>query len=512
MSAANSSNNVAQTVFRQTAFKWSRLIVVAIFLAAAVPAQEGNTETITIDPAAAAHPFPHFWEQMFGSGRAILSLRDDYRKDLRAVKAITGFEYVRFHAIFHDEAGLYNEDKSGAVSYNFSYIDQIYDGLLANGVRPFVELSFMPNQLATGPPDHPFWYKPNPHPPKDYTRWGSMIDAFVRHLLARYGAPEVERWYFEVWNEPNLDFWAGKPAEDSYYTLYDLTAKTIKQADSKLRVGGPSTAQAAWADRFIAHCIKAGVPFDFVSTHIYGNESPKDVFDTEAPISIKDMVARALTKVRDQVKQSGAPNTPIIISEFNAAYLNRVDIEDSAFMGPWLANMIRTCDSLTTMMSFWTFSDVFEEQGVVKTPFYGGFGLIAERGIPKPAFRAFELLHDLGEQRLDNPSENALLTKRADGSLVLAIWNYAEPGAAGSPKTVQLRFKDGRRRKYSVRVVDPKQGSALEEWDRMGKPAFPTREQIEKLVAASRIAPAASRNSSAPIPLAPHGLALVRFN
>jgi xylan 1,4-beta-xylosidase len=489
----------------------SVVAVIAICLARAVPAQDGNTETITIDPAAAAHPFPHFWEKMFGSGRAVLTLRDDYRRDLRAVKSITGFEYVRFHAIFHDEVGLYNQDKAGAVSYNFSYVDQIYDGLLANGVRPYVELSFMPNQLATGPPTDAFWYRYNPSPPKDYTRWANMIDAFVRHLLARYGAAEVEQWYFEVWNEPNIDFWSGKPAEDTYYTLYDTTAKTIKQADPKLRVGGPSTAQAAWVDRFIAHCMKAGVPFDFVSTHIYGNESPKDVFGADAPVDFKNMVARALTKVHDQVKQSAAPNTPIFISEFNAAYLNRVDIEDSAFMGAWMANTIRACDGLTTMMSYWTFSDVFEEQGVVKTPFYGGFGLIAERGIPKPSFRAFELLHQLGEQRLDAAAEDALVTKKQDGSLVLAIWNYADPGQSGSAKTVRLRFKDGRKKKYSIQFVDPAHGSALDKWMQIGKPDTPSREQITQLIAASAIAPPASHDLADPIQLAEHGLALVRL-
>src|SRR5580658_6819742 len=224
-------------------------------------AQAGNrpkdSQVVVVDGSAAAHPFPHFWERMFGSGRAILALRDDYRHDLRAVKSITGFEYVRFHAIFHDEVGLYNEDKTGATFWNFSYVDQIYDGLLADGVRPFVELSFMPNQLASGPPVDFFWYKLNPSPPKDNAQWAAMIDAFVRHLLARYGAAEVEQWYFEVWNEPNIDFWTGKPAESTYYELYDLTAKTIKQADAKLRVGGPASAQAAWVDRFIAHCLAA---------------------------------------------------------------------------------------------------------------------------------------------------------------------------------------------------------------------------------------------------------------
>lgn len=491
----------------RTQISLTAILVVQLAIPLNLPAED--TETILIDPAAASHPFPHYWERMFGSGRAILALRDDYRRDLRAVHSITGFEYVRFHAIFHDEVGLYNQDQTGTPFWNFSYVDQIYDGLLADGVRPFVELSFMPNQLASGPPADFFWYKLNPSPPKEPARWASMIDAFVRHLLARYGAAEVERWYFEVWNEPNLPFWTGTPAESSYYALYDLTARTIKQADPKLRVGGPATAQTAWIDRFIAHCVREGIPFDFVSTHIYGNESPKDVFGTEAPIAIRDMAPRALAKVHNQVRDSAAPNTPIIISEFNAAYLNRVEIEDSAFMGPWLASTIRDCDGLTSMMSYWTFSDVFEEQGVVRTPFYGGFGLIAERGIPKAAFRAFELLHRLGDLRLDSNADDALVTKKPDGSIVAAIWNYAEPGQAGSTKTIRIRLRDGRKGKYTVQVVGPGRGSALEEWVQMGRPAFPTREQIARLLMQSQTPPATEHRISDPIILAPHELALV---
>lgn len=493
---------------RYSAVAVSLLCCVASYAQTATAQQP---EVLTIDPAAPSHPFPHFWERMFGSGRAVLSLRDDYRRDLRAVKAVTGFEYVRFHAIFQDDVGLYSEDKNGAVALNFSYVDQIYDGLLADGVRPFVELSFMPNQLAAGPPADFFWYRLNPSPPKDYAKWGRMIDAFVHHLLARYGPAEVEQWYFEVWNEPNLPFWTGKPAEDTYYRLYDLTARTIRQADPKLRVGGPATAQAAWVDRFIAHCLMNHVPFDFVSTHIYGNESQKDVFGTEGPVDIGHMVPRALQKVHDQVEHSGAPRTPIIISEFNAAYLNQVNIEDSAFMGPWLADTIRACDGLTFMMSYWTFSDVFEEQGIAKRPFYGGFGLIAQRGIPKAAYRAFELLHRLGNRRIESNSEDALITTKPDGTLVIALWNYAAPGEAGTDKTIQLRLKGARDSKYALRFVRPGSGSSLEEWIRLGKTDFPTRDQIAQLIQSSRIAAPTSHHLSEPVRLAPKELALVEL-
>ena len=466
-------------------------------------------ETITIDANAPAHPFPHFWEQVFGSGRAALSLRESYRIDLRAVRKATEFTYIRFHDILDDDIGVYGEDAQGKPVYNFSYVDQIYDGLLENGVKPFIELSFMPRKLALNLTPHPFWYQPLPSPPKDPAKWAALIEAFTNHLLARYGRDEVQTWYFEVWNEPNIDFWNGNPKQQTYFDLYDVAAKSIKKVDPKLRIGGPATAQAAWVADFIAHCTQNQVPFDFVSTHVYGNDTSQDVFGNATPIPRRDMVARAAKKVYDQVKTSPAPNTPIIWSEYNATYMNQQEVTDSAFMGPWLANNIRECDGLTTIMAYWCFSDVFDEQGVVKTPFYGGYGLIAERNIPKAAFRAFELLHRLGDRRISINSENALVTKRADGKLLIALWNYAEPGETGESKTFELSVKGAK--KYRIQSVSPGNGSSLEAWKKIGSPALPTATQIKDLIAASALPASQTLPVSRPIVLAPQTLAVLEL-
>ncbi|MBC7473265.1 MAG: glycosyl hydrolase family 39, partial [Candidatus Sericytochromatia bacterium] len=279
---------------------------------------KNNTETIIIDSNTKTKQFPHIWEQMFGSGRAILTLRESYRKDMEKVKNVTEMKYVRPHAIFHDEVGIYDEDANGKPIYNFSYVDQIYDGLLENGVRPFVELSFMPRKLAAKQTEHPFWYKQITSPPKDWIKWEDLIYNFTKHLVARYGEAEVSKWYFEVWNEPNIDFWSGDPKESTYYELYDRTAKSLKKVSNKLKVGGPGTAQAAWVDKFIDHCVNKKIPVDFVTTHVYANDSAKDVFGTTEFIPRKNMVARSVKKVFDQVKKSAKPNLPIIWSEYNA--------------------------------------------------------------------------------------------------------------------------------------------------------------------------------------------------
>jgi xylan 1,4-beta-xylosidase len=481
-----------------------------LFSAVSLSAQTG--ELIVINASAPAHPFPHFWEKMFGSDRAIVTLRESYRRDLHDVKQITGFEYVRFHAIFHDEVGVYDEDAKGNPVYNFSYVDQVYDGLLANGVRPFVEISFMPKKLAARDVLHAFWYKQNVSPPKDYAKWDDLVTRFTQHLVDRYGIAEVSQWYFEVWNEPNLDFWAGDARQTTYWDLYDHTVRAVKVVNPRLRVGGPATAQAAWADAFIKHCVDHNVPVDFVSSHVYGNDKSEDVFGTSDKIPRDKMVCRAVKKVHDQILASARPNLPLIWSEFNASYANEPAVTDTVYMGPWLADTIRQCDGLVDMMSYWTFSDVFEEQGVVKQPFYGGFGLLAEDGIPKPAFAAFELLHHLGDERLTLESDTALVTRRKDGSLVVAVWNYAPPSEPSASKTVTLQFTGIELQHASISRVDGEHGDVHSTYEKMGAPRYPTQAQIVALRHAAQL-PAPDRrdlrNGELTLTLPSYGLAVI---
>jgi xylan 1,4-beta-xylosidase len=477
--------------------------------------QPALEETVVVDPAARTHPFPHYWEQMFGSGRAILSLRDSYRRDLRDVKSATDFKYIRFHAIFHDEVGIYGEDSRGTPIYNFSYVDQIYDGLLQNNVRPFIELSFMPRKLAAQVTYNPFWYQPIVSPPASYEKWGELVSHFAQHLIERYGIDEVSQWYFEVWNEPNIDFWAGDPKEQTYDRLYDVAAQSLKAVNSRLRVGGPATAQAAWVDRFIRHCVENHVPVDFVSTHVYGNDSSQDVFGTNETIPRTQMVCRAVRKVHDQVKASSLPALPLIWSEYNASYKNEPDVTDSVFMGPYLADTIRQCDGLVDILSYWTFSDVFEEQGVVKQPFYGGYGLIAEDGLPKPSFNAFKLLHHLGVERLANDSQSALVTRQSDGAIVMAVWNLFVPEEKGRAKTVTIKFTGkSPRRKALIYRLDSANGSLMPAYEAMGSPIYPTQKQITELRRAAELPKPETRTlqgGELKLTLPPQGLALIEL-
>jgi len=494
-----------------------------------------QSEKIEVNATNSGTPFPHFWEQIFGSGQAILSLRESYRKDLRLTKENTQMRYVRFHDIFGDQVGLYTPDRSDKTgvpaAYNYTYIDQIYDGLLEAGVRPFVELSFMPRALADKPSPPSIWYVPNNAPPKDYAVWDDMIEQFVRHLVSRYGIDELLQWYFEVWNEPDWGFPDGYPRQETYYKLYEHTARIIKKVDSRLRIGGPATANANWVTRFLKYCHENRIPIDFVATHIYGDGNADDTGDAgggpgdSLPSGLKavprnQLVSKQIAKVHKQIEESATPHLPFIISEFNASWMNLHDVLDTVYMGPWMADTIRQCDGLVDMMSFWAFSDVFEEEGVARKPFYGGFGFIATGNIPKPAFNAFALLHKLGDTRLQADSESALVTRRADGALIIALWNYAEssanPDSSKPSKTFELALTGiSKNAKVQMSRLDETHGNVLVEYKAMGEPAWPTREQTARLQAAAKLTPPETmslNNGHLHVEIPPRGLVLLEIH
>ena len=444
--------------------------------------QNQNSEVVTIDArSSAATPFPHFWEEMFGSGRAILSLREEYRDDLKAVKKVADFRYVRFHAILHDEVGVYNEDEHGNPVYNFAYVDSIYDGLLKNGVRPMVEISFMPKKLAFNPDAlHPFWYKQNVSPPKSIERWDALMEHFAQHLVDRYGIDEVSQWYFEVWNEPNIDFWNGIPRQESYFELYDHTARALKHVSPRLRVGGPATAAAQWIPEFLAHTSANHVPVDFVSTHGYADDTVENMFGTHEAIPMDDRVGRAVAKIRSEIDRSATPRLPLFWTEWNVPGM--MQARDTIYVGPALANTIRECDRHVDLLSFWTFSDVFEEGGPTTGPFRGEFGLRAFDGINKPSYYAYGLLHQLGQQRLANPSTNVIVTRDASGSLVIAAWNLVDPDQHGADRGLDLRVSGvAPNAQVTLQRVDQDHGNVLPRWAAMGKPENPTPAQAEQL-------------------------------
>lgn len=281
-----------------------------------------------------------------------------------------------------------------------------------------------------------------------------------------------------------------EPKQATYFELYDHTARALKAVSPRLRVGGPATSSAHWIPAFIDHVSKDRVPVDFVSTHGYADDTVEDLFGTDENIPMHDRICRAVEKVHGQIRASAQPALPLMWTEWNAPSYGKLKARDNWYVGPALARDISQCDGSVDLMSWWTFDDVFEEGGVTREPFDGGFGLIAAGRIKKPSFYDFAVLHELGEERLANAADNLLVTRRKDGTLVVAAWNLVDMDqlASGAPLTLRLAFKGvapGAR--VTIKRVDETHGNPMPAYRAMGSPRYPTQAQIEALNNASSL-------------------------
>lgn len=473
---------------------------------------------IGIDLRREVGPLPHYWEKCAGSDRTVVGLRAQWRQDLERAHRDTGMQSVRCHGLFDDEMGI---AAAGAGHFNFLYVDQIYDFMLDRGVRPFVELSFMPEAFASSA-NRIFAYKGNVSPPKRWQDWYDMVRAFTEHCVKRYGVAEVAGWKFEVWNEPNISFWAG--SQDDYFELYRQSALAVKSVNKKLQIGGPATAQLAWIPDLIRYCSRKNLPLDFVSSHIYPNDPQATIFGKDNLYTFEQVIPAGLKQVKGQVESSTMPHLPVWITEWSS--------QNPAF----IADTIKNCLGLTEAMSYWTFSNVFEEGGVPSGIFNKNFGLIDQWGIARPSLHAFGLLHKLGDTVLQSAPGPILATRRSDGSEAILLWNLI-PAAAGDvangnpfaatsgssqskgeARHFRLNLNGLVGRSISIRQVNEQVGSAIPKWHEMGSPRYPTADQIAQLRAAAElpkpeIHPLIGDRASAEVSveLPPNGLALLEI-
>ncbi len=371
-------------------------------------------------------PVDRFFDLSVGSDFPGTLIRDDSQAQLKLAVDELGFRYIRFHAIFHDVLGTVRTENGKAV-YSWSGIDRLYDDLLARHIKPFVELGFTPQALATSKNSIFYWNGNTSHP--KLAGWQELVAAFVHHLEERYGKDEVRTWYFEVWNEPNLSgFWEGAD-QKAYFELYDATATTIKSVDPALRVGGPSTAGAAWVPEFLAHVKQSGAPIDFVTTHTYGVDG--GFLDEQGQSDVKlnaspDAIVGDVRRVRHEIAASPFPKLPLYFTEWSTSYTPRDPLHDSYISAPYILSKLKACQGLVQGMSYWTYSDLFEEPGPPTAPFQGGFGLLNPEGIRKPAFFAYKYLHALQGSSIASGDEQAMLAT-ADGNLTAVIWDFEQP-------------------------------------------------------------------------------------
>lgn len=384
------------------------------------------TRKIAVDLGNTDGQVDRFFDLSIGSDFPGTLIRDDSQTQLKVTTDELGFRYIRFHAIFHDVLGTVKVEK-GKTVYNWAKIDQLYDDLLARHIEPFVELGFTPEALATSKNSVFYWQGNTSHPQPD--GWRNLIDAFIRHIESRYGQAKVRSWYFEVWNEPNLSgFFEGGDSK-AYFELYDLTAKTIKAVDPVLKVGGPSTAGAAWVPEFLAHVKQSGAPVDFVTTHTYGVQGgfldENGVGDTKLDPSL-DAILGDVRRVREQISASPYPDLPLYFTEWSTSYTPRDSVHDSYISAPYILTKLKGAQGLLQGMSYWTYTDLFEEPGPPTAPFQGGFGLMNPQGIRKPAYFAYKYLHALQGDNVATSDAQAMLSTK-DGNFTGVIWDFEQP-------------------------------------------------------------------------------------
>ena len=382
--------------------------------------------SINIDFNKTSGPFNTMFKECVGAGRAHEGLRADWQQQLAYVKKECGFKYIRMHGLFTDEMAVYTEDKQGRPMYNYMYVDALFDYLISIGMKPFVELGFMPNALASGNTSI-FWWKGNVTPPKDYDKWGGLIQNITRHFTERYGADEVKTWYFEVWNEPNLSpgFWTG--TQDEYFKLYRYAAKAIKSVNTAYRVGGPGTAGAAWESEMIAFCKSNNVPIDFISTHAYGvTQGYLDEYGNGGTVLSKDpmSVSSDVLQSRKEIAESAYPQLELHYTEWSSSYTPADPLHDSYHEAAYILEKLKQVGGAAQSMSYWVFTDIFEEPGPRYTPFHGGFGLLTIQGINKPAFFAYQFLNKMGPTELANSDSRSWVTKNARGDMQMLLWDF----------------------------------------------------------------------------------------
>jgi xylan 1,4-beta-xylosidase len=441
-----------------------------------------------------------------GAGRANEGLRADWQRQLSIAHRECGFKYIRMHGLFDDDMGVYRD--YGKPEYNWQYIDELFDFLESIGMKPFVELGFMPNGLASGSKTI-FWYRGNVTPPKDLKKWADFIHAFVLHEKERYGEAEVRTWYFEVWNEPNLDgFWAG--TQQQYFDFYAATAHAIKSVSSDYKVGGPATAGCGWITEFIHFCDTNDAPVDFISTHTYGVGSgflDETATHGTALSRNPDSIWGDVKRVRQQIAESTFPKLELHFTEWSSSYTPADPFHDSYHSAAYILDKLKNCGDFPNSMSYWTFTDIFEESGPRWEAFHGGFGLMNYQDIKKPAYFAYQFLHRLGRTELKNSDSSSLICTDNSGGVQALIWDFTNTFPAtnminqvfykrdlpAKPKNkINLKLSGIPKGDYTLETfkVGYRINDAYATYMELGSPAQLTKAQVAEIK---------SKNSGAPV-------------
>jgi xylan 1,4-beta-xylosidase len=445
---------------------------------------EEASQVVEIDLRRETGKLDHIWSRVMGSDRAAITMREPWRKDLERFKNEAGLKRVRFHGIFNDEMGV-------GANGNFQNVNAVYDGLLDRGVQPFVELSFMPQALASGTKKFGF-YRADVSPPRSMEKWSELVEKFVRHLVQRYGASEVRQWYFEAWNEPNLTSWFWGGTQEQYFELYKASARSVKAVDPSIRIGGPATSAIQWIPQFLEYCEKTGTPVDFVSTHIYPGDDQAMIFGKADRYREYDVVPAGVALARKQIDATRFKGAELWLNEWSS--------DSPAMIAHAITQSLPHCHA----MGQWQISGEYEENMVANWVFkegQNGWGMLARGSVAKPEFNTYKLLNRLSDRRLAVKGP-ALASTTDSGKFAALVWNLADvqqapgiPGASrerkvtGTRKAMLVRMRGAQAgQRVQVSYVDQERGSPYPAWRAMGSPQYPTREQMDAIRKSAELA------------------------
>jgi len=416
-----------------------------------------------------------------GTGRIGLALQKEYYEQLKLVQEQIGFRYIRGHGLFHEDMSILQRRPDGTIEYNFTYLDWVLDSYLELNIRPFLELGFMPKSIASGDQEV-FYWRGNVTPPNDYSEWTKLVQATLGHLIERYGLEEALSYPIEVWNEPNLGgFWKDADREE-YFKLFKETILAVKEVNARFRVGGPAICgvdDVNWMTEFLNFVKAEKLPLDFITRHLYTISFPEQSGRYGYP------KLRALTESTGETEVSRKiidsypefKGMEMHVTEFNTSYSPRTPIHDTNLNAVYVAHLLSKLGDDNASYSYWTFGDVFEEQGVPFTLFHGGFGLVANGKIPKPTFYAFKFFKLLGNKNnCVLRSDEAIVVNDGDTYKGVA-WNLTD-----DKLDIELEFdKLAAENSLLIQSVAPDNCNPLKVWHDMGEPAYPSKAQIELL-------------------------------
>lgn len=477
--------------------------------------------------------FTHYWSVGTCAGRANEGLRMSWVEQLKLAKEHCGFQYLRMHGLFDDDMFVYFEKPDRSVVYNWQYIDEVYDRMLDFGVKPFVELSFFPKGIAADNSKMQMWYRNRvSFDEKRLGKWHDLVKAFTQHVVDRYGIKEVMTWYFEVWNEPNLNtnpksgFFDGTKSD--YFKLYKASVAAVKSVDSRLRVGGPATSnfiadtrydgevyeqsksrfysqdkinkqqwKGSWIEDFIAYCEKENLPLDFISTHPYPTDYALDPETGKSKDAVRYVhsLRDDISWIRKQLAKSKYPDAEIHLTEWSTSPNSRDVMHDILPPAAYILKCNLDCLGMTNSLMYWTFTDIFEEKGGGESVFHGGFGMINFQGMVKPSFHAYRMLNQLGDEKLYYKDPLFVSRSSVTGKVIAVAFNYPEEYENAVPSSKNFHnYMESSSKKldleltglvpgatFVIETLDKDHGNVYDEYVKIGSPHSPTREETSYL-------------------------------